>query len=564
MRATGSTFISRLVRLAVALWSAVVAGSLALGADTAAPPPPPDAQRVVILANSSDPESVELARYYAEKRGVPAGRIVALPLSAAEEITWPEFIATLWNPLLRAGLVDGWINGSYSGSKDALGRLKVATSGHDVEALVVCRGVPLRVANDIALLDPSSTPLSQNPAYRTNEGAVDSELAVLSLTGTPIDGLLPNPLFEQQNPTAAQLAQIIPVGRLDGPTLADAKGLVDRALAAERDGLCGRAYIDLGGGPAAQGDVWFSATATALAPLGYEIDIDHDPKTLPPTARFDAPVLYFGWYEWNVNAPFTNPGFTFPVGAIALHLHSFSAATLRSTDHNWVGPFVSRGVTATVGNVGEPYLEFTHQPQLFARALAAGQPLARAALFSIRCLSWKGIVVGDPLYRPFALSAAAQWERRAALAPAAEGYARIRQMRLLAASGDVPGAIAAGKAGMKDKPGLPLALTLADLQLGAGDAGSARRTLGVFGLLPQWREADRPLVLAAAHLLVRAADSPAALKLLQRLLDDRSLPAAFRTAALRDAVEMARTARDFTTLSRWQSELNALIAPPKP
>jgi hypothetical protein len=95
-----------------------------------------------------------------------------------------------------------------------------------------------------------------------------------------------------------------------------------------------------------------------------------------------------------------------------------------------------------------------------------------------------------------------------------------------------------------------------------GDA--ARRTLGVFGLLPQWREADRPLVFSAAHLLARAADTPAALKLLRRLLDDRTLPPAFRIAALRDAVEFARATRDFTSLSRWQSELNALTAPPKP
>lgn len=557
MQATGRT----LVRLLLVIASGYVA---CVAAPDASPPAAPDPAGVVILANSSDPESLELARYYAELRGVPTGRIVALPLSAAEEIGRAEFVNTLWNPLLRAGLVDGWLGGTYTEKKDSLGRLKIAITGHSVEALVVCRGVPLRVAHDATLFNEASTPLNKNPAYRNNEAAVDSELAILPLMGAPIDAFIPNPLFEQVHPDNGRLAQVLPVGRLDGPTLADAKGLVDRALAAEREGLCGRAYVDLGGGPAALGDAWFEAVAPSLSALGFEVDIDRDRKTLSPAARFDAPVLYFGWYEWNVNGPFIAPGFHFPTGAIALHLHSFSAATLRSADKNWVGPFVARGVTATLGNVGEPYLEFTHHPHLFARALARGEPLARAALYSLRGLSWKGIVIGDPLYRPFALDPAAQWARRASLAPAAEPYARIRQMRLLEAAGDRASALSLGQSGMRQSPSLPLALSLADLQLAASDAPAARRTLGVFGMLPKWREVDRPLVLAAARLFARADDAPAGCRLLERLFDDASLTPAFRLPALRPAVELARAARETKLAVRWQAELDASQAPAKP
>jgi len=38
-----------------------------------------------------------------------------------------------------------------------------------------------------------------------------------------------------------------------------------------------------------------------------------------------------------------------------------------------------------------------------------------AALFAERGLSWQAILVGDPLYRPFAVSLEEQWEHRAAL-----------------------------------------------------------------------------------------------------------------------------------------------------
>ncbi|MDQ5979321.1 MAG: hypothetical protein QG602_2295, partial [Verrucomicrobiota bacterium] len=44
-------------------------------------------ERLVILANSRQPESVALARFYAEQRDVPAANIVALPLPVEESIT---------------------------------------------------------------------------------------------------------------------------------------------------------------------------------------------------------------------------------------------------------------------------------------------------------------------------------------------------------------------------------------------------------------------------------------------------------------------------------------------
>jgi len=40
-------------------------------------------------------------------------------------------------------------------------------------------------------------------------------------------------------------------------------------------------------------------------------------------------ALYYGWYAGNVAGPFSQPGFKFVPGAIAAHIHSYSAATLR-------------------------------------------------------------------------------------------------------------------------------------------------------------------------------------------------------------------------------------------
>ena len=530
-----------------------------LAAEPSAATRPPSA--VVVLANRDDRDSVELARYYASRRGLPDTAVLALSMPVTEEISWSDFVATIWNPLVREAVARGWLLASLSGDFDAVGRLRLVSAGHRLEALVLCRGVPLRIAHDPAHYDPKTNPLTSNPAFQTTEASVDSELALLATDNAPIAAFIPNPLFEQEHPQSFVLEQILPVGRLDGPTLDDAKALVDNALEAERNGVAGRAYLDLGG-PHAQGDEWLAACLPELTSLGFETDVDREPGVLPTPARSDAPAFYFGWYAGDLCGPFAAPGFRFPPGAVALHIHSFSAATLHSATRGWVGPLVAKGATATCGNVGEPYLQFTHQPQLLLRALARGEPLGRAALYSIKVLSWKGVLIGDPLYRPFAVSAEAQWERRAELPSATESYARIRRMRLVAAAGRVDEAIGLGMSGLRKNPGLPLALTLADLQLGAGDAAASRRSLAIFGLLPSWRPIDYPLVAAAARTCQAAGDATAGARLIERLLAVPTLTPEFRISTLRQGVEVARAANDPLRAARWDAEHAKLTAPP--
>jgi uncharacterized protein (TIGR03790 family) len=518
---------------------------------------------VAILANAADPGSMELARHYAAARGLSDSSIIALPLSTEERITWAEFVATLWNPLVRESIARGWLVASASDALDPAGRLRVVSAGHRLDALVICRGVPLGVLHDPALFDASTNPLAAQPKLQTNGASVDSELVLLAADNPPIAALVPNPVFGRDQLSSILLEQVLPVGRLDGPSLADAKGLVDRAIEAERLGLAGRAYVDIGG-PHAQGDEWLAECAAELIALGFETDIDRARPAMPTHARFDAPVLYFGWYQSNLSGPFSAPGFRFPVGAVALHIHSFSASTLRSTSRGWSGPLVARGVTATVGNVAEPYLEFTHQPHLLLRALARGETLGRAALYSIRALSWQNIVIGDPLYRPFAVSLDEQW-RRATLAATPdrmEPYIRIRRMRQLDAAGRGDEALALGITGLRKNPSLALALTLAGLQLAAGDSPAALRSLGVFSLLPDFRPADQALIMAAARASQTAGDAAGGVRLVERLLALDKLPKDVRLEALRQGGEIARAALDFPRAAAWESEYARLSAPP--
>jgi uncharacterized protein (TIGR03790 family) len=393
----------------------LVLAVLAVGSGGVAPAraAAPAAARVVVLANSDDADSLRLAHYYTEKRGVPAANIYAYKMSAAETIGWPEFVATIWQPLQDDLVRAGWIDAIPMDLVDPAGRRKYVIHGHRIAYLVVCRGVPLRIeANPAWAIEPAVVPLANRPEFATNQAAVDSELALLAESVHPTGRFVPNILFQNEAPTTFDAARVVKTTRLDGPTVEAARALVDHALTAERDGLLGRAYVDIGG-IHEEGDRWLEEIARQLTELGFDTDVDREPMTLPGTARFDAPVLYFGWYAGDLNGPFALPGFRFPPGAIAQHIHSMSASTLRSARTGWCGPLVDRGVTGTLGNVYEPYLQILHRPTLFLRALARGATFGDAAYYSLPVLSWQSPRAGaaDVGLRGFAEDAAARSRR---------------------------------------------------------------------------------------------------------------------------------------------------------
>jgi len=196
------------------------------------------------------------------------------------------------------------------------------------------------------------------------------------------------------------------VARLDGPTPEIARGLVDKAIQAETDGLWGRAYFDwrnIADPNMKLGDDWIRMAADMSRHIGFETITDDQEATFPPSFSMSQIGMYMGWYRQHVDGPFTQRNVEFMPGAFAYHLHSFSAATLRSTNTHWVGPLLAKGATATMGCVHEPYLSGTPDLGVFtARLLFHNFTFGEAAYASQNALSWMTTVVGDPLYRPFA------------------------------------------------------------------------------------------------------------------------------------------------------------------
>jgi len=431
-------------------------------------------ERTVVLANATQIESVELAQYYMEQRGIPAENLVTLEMPTAETIGWDSFLDTVFNPLRKELVGREWIHGALDGDKtDPIGRVRGNFFGHKMDYLVVVKGVPLRIKEDAERLAIEKT--AEVPAnLNTNRTAVDSELAMLlAPANMATKALVPNPLFGQKSPPEEMLRTIVRVGRIDGASFADARSLIDSAMGGERYGLRGRAYIDLRG-PHPKGDQWLEAARDQLQPLGFDLSVHTQPGLFPETHRFDAPALYFGWYANIWRGAAALEGMRFPPGAVGIHIHSFSAQTLRNEKSYLVAPMVHRGIAGTVGNTSEPYLELTHQPDLFLEKLADGGTLGEAAYYAVKGLSWQAILIGDPHYQPFKVSLEAQLARiKAGDTQPLDGYAIIRKMNLLTAAGETTQALELGQRYLYQIPSLPLALRLAQLYAEQGMADKA-------------------------------------------------------------------------------------------
>ena len=356
-----------------------------------------DPSQVLVLANSRLKESVELANYYMAARKIPSANLVQLSMPLDEDISWSEYSSTVLNPLRKALLEKGFLEGRLHPEKDAFGRQKYSPLFNSAKYLVLCRGTPLRIANEMDKV-PNAEQGKPQKIFRTTMGSLDGELAMVpSFNFSPLASLK-NPLFNLRRVDPLTAEQLLMVARLDGPGHKACLRLVNSALEGEK-GTYGRAYIDAGG-PHRQGNDWMDAMAKQLSQKGFPFSKDDKTALFHNGDRFDAPVLYFGWHKWHATGPFARKDFRVPPGSLHFHLHSFSAKTLRSDRQHWAGPIVAHGAAGTIGNVSEPYLHLTHHLHKLQDGLLSGKTLGEAAYYSLPVLSWQAVLVGDPLYRP--------------------------------------------------------------------------------------------------------------------------------------------------------------------
>jgi uncharacterized protein (TIGR03790 family) len=369
-------------------------------APAAEPPPriPSEVAQTVVVFNANDPDSGDLARYYAAKRGIPKEQVISVKCAKTEEITRTEYDRDIAEPLREAFARQGWWK--LRAQDSPAGRVEATK----IRFVALMRGMPLKIKAHFEPYEgdkPAGPPQIATP----NTAAVDSELAVLGVFSRQISGAMNNPYFKATVRIGeTPLAPLLLVTRLDAPTPELVRRMIDDSLAAEQRGLRGMTYVDARGTKVAgldEGDKWLYGAADAARRKGVPVVMDNGEGLFPGVYPMTHAAGYLGWYADHVTGPFVEPGFRFVRGAVAVHIHSFSGSSLRNAQQFWCAPLIAAGAAATIGNVYEPYLGLTPSLDVFYDRLLSGFTFAESCYLSQRFLSWQTTFVGDPLYRPY-------------------------------------------------------------------------------------------------------------------------------------------------------------------
>ncbi len=370
---------------------------------------------VIVLANENVPDSLALADYYMEKREIPAENLVRFDLPETETISRSTYEEKLRDPLLEFLRQGDFIEQQRREAKNVGEHESPWLTQESRVGYAVCLyGMPLRIADlKPALARKIATKFGQ--AGRSNTAALDSELAALLTPPQGIDGPIRNPLYATL--TRAEGGHhgrfVILAARLDAPTPAQVRDMIDDALYGERYGLLGKAFFDVRGirdQAYIAGDYWIQKAYHRMEQEGFDCVMEQTNALFASSYPMAEAAYYMGWYTEHAKGPFMQEGFSFQPGALAYHIHSSSASTIRSTDRQWVGPLIDRGAAATMGAVHEPYLRMTVNIDIFTDRLCSGYTFGESAYMALPSLSWQMTVVGDPLYKPFKYSLETQIE----------------------------------------------------------------------------------------------------------------------------------------------------------
>ena len=340
------------------------------------------ADEVLVVSNRAVAGSVALGRYYMLKRKIPKRNFLSLSLSVGETMTREEYDGVL--------------------KKKVFATLKTLRPVQRIAAIVLIYGVPLKVA-------PPPPQLESDKQVNSNmRAAVDSELALVLAGQYELDGWQKNPYFlgfgNEKN--LLEKDQVLLVSRLDGPDTATVYRIIDDSLQTEKNGLRGKAYFDARWPENKEGKpsgytLYDTSIHRAAGEVAKRIPVVLDAKeTLFPEKSCPDAALYCGWYSLGQYVD----SFTWQKGAIGYHIASSECATLKDQNSSlWCLKMLKKGVAATIGPVYEPYVQGFPPPELFFGQLIEGYlSLGESYLVSLPFLSWHMVLIGDPLYQPFA------------------------------------------------------------------------------------------------------------------------------------------------------------------
>ena len=349
-------------------------------------------QRVLVVYNNSNSvngASAAVANHYATLRSIPTSNLCPIYPPSTTHLTWSQYVSSVKTPIQNCLNTVGPQNILYivfTYMTPFIVEGSTSPFNYSIDQYVA------DIWDQYAQQDFYPAPPRVHPYYDDAQSMGNVYQPFVSFA-----------TYRAQHGALT----IYSVWRLDGATRALAQGLVDKAIAAETNGLTGRVCIDRIHGAITsildfdsnEGEWDLHQAATFSRQAGFTVIEDPNSAefgTTPAPLTCPNAVLYSGWYSLN----HYNNVFTWNTGAIGFHLDSASAANPRS-GANWSAYAIINGITVTTGSMNEPYLQGLVRPGGAFRDLFQGANLGDVFLRNTRWLKWMILYLGDPLYRPF-------------------------------------------------------------------------------------------------------------------------------------------------------------------
>ncbi|SDT97179.1 TIGR03790 family protein [Desulfobacula phenolica] len=377
---------------------------------------------ILVLANKNAAKSNGLAAYYMDKRKIPEKNLLQLWVTDKEYISRKNYDKKVVVPVRQhlekeenrqiRCIVSMFGLPLKIGPKGLSHAEKLQLAELDDQKETILKQIDKKQFPDEELEKTLKKQLSnirnqiKQFKQRTDSSAsFDSELALVKTDDYNLNMWIPNPYFLgfKHQKFHTRRWDVLITSRLDGPSARIVKRIIDDGISAEKEGLKGRAYFDArwknSEKKKASGYGFYDKSIHRAADFLEKEKIIHvtkdDKKDLFQPGDCPEAALYCGWYRL---ANYLD-AFDWQPGSVGYHIASQECQSLRSGKY-WCVKMLEDGICATIGPVDEPYVQAFAVPEIFFKYLTEGYlTLAEAYFISLPYLSWKMVLVGDPLYR---------------------------------------------------------------------------------------------------------------------------------------------------------------------
>ncbi len=330
--------------------------------------------KVVFCYRENDSDSLSVAEYYKDKRGLPSRNLIPLPCSSDHTLTLEEFNSQIYNPLVSE---IAEFNDEY-GSKSVW----VIILGYNIpNAFIDAEGETIAVASRIHRLGLSGIK-TVNKKY---------DQAVFYF-------------FDDTDASELYITSV-----LDGKDVDTVKRMIDRGIYIDAQlNMSGFIYIDPHGNKSTQDQLSYQNDLTEFYDddvdlLGFDVEKVNDSMFYDSLVnKLENDVFYWGWFIPRYSADLIIDDNS--KRAFLYNADNDSAADIRQDfseygSDPWCNLAINLpyGYASTAGSIDTPGETAYLRPRPFFRALQHGASVGEAFLHSCPVVNWKIFLIGDPL-----------------------------------------------------------------------------------------------------------------------------------------------------------------------